>query len=65
MMNFENPLPPNFQEQDLNRQILGSMQEANNALAQDTYLPPDRQAEFDSAIQGYRIPDIQLPNFNQ
>ena len=62
---LRNPLDPKFQEQDLNRQILGSMQEFNNALAQDTYLPPERQAEFDSAIQGYRIPDIQLPNFNQ
>jgi hypothetical protein len=59
-MNFGNPLPP--QQPSYTKELLSALQGYNDALQQETFLPPERKVEFDTLMQDYEIPDIKLPN---
>ena len=60
---IKSPLPPNFGQQEQSLLKLGAMQKSNEQLKMDTYLAPDQQETFNSLIQNYDIPPIQLPKF--
>lgn len=60
---IKNPLPQNYGQQEQSLLKLGAMQQVNEQLKMDTYLPPDQQEAFNSLIQNYDIPPIQLPKF--
>lgn len=64
-MEFNNPLPPNYQQQVLKQAALGAMQRDVDQIKMQNSLTPEEQADFDSVIQGYNIPEVQLPTFNQ